>query len=59
MREITCYDKLVQIVVFGFLLLLLINVSGFFITYFTIKKKVYHTYFLQKANIEKLHNVKI
>lgn len=36
-----------------------INVAGFCCIYYKLKKKIYHTHFMTRGTLEKLHNVDI
>lgn len=58
-KEFTCADKIRKYMVIGFSALILINTVGFFGVYFMLKKKVYHTYFMTRESLEKIHNVDI
>lgn len=58
-KTFTCADRIIKYIIAATILVIVINIFGFFCLYFMIKKKIYHTYFMTRESLEKIHNVDI
>lgn len=58
-KEYTCADRIIKYIIWGLIIVIVINIFGFFCLYFMLKKKIYHTYFMTRESLEKIHNVDI
>lgn len=55
----TCHDKIRRDLICGFAIVLIVICAGFCISYIKIRKKIYHTYHMNREAMEIIHNVKI
>lgn len=58
-RVETCYDKIRKDIRNWSLVIIVVIILGFTVSYFKLKAKIYHTYFMNKETIEKLNDVNI